>query len=297
MKNTRDLRQIQAIHHDGALLRIDIHHLFYIPFNDMILLHIIAHCAVNHWCFKFGCSGFFAICNGGVIGKLSNKTKQPVQLILRRCPLIKLVTASAPALIIGLSGLLGLAVSSLIIELNGSPVGSCPTYWNTFSVLLLIARAPGLILLKYFAGWIVYQHLPLSGTYYSHDKQRQINPIDPLYRVPEYRMLPFHFWPPFCLFYKSLKLFIVTTWHAQNPPYFSSNRSVYKEVHVYESDKAGENFYNLCWKGVVLNMSIIQIKGNVQYKITIDPSVWIFDDRKFLMDSFLRKVQQTKSSS
>lgn len=64
---------------------------------------------------------------------------------------------------------------------------------------------------------------------------------------------------------------------------------MYKEVHVYESDKAGENFYNLCWKGVVLNMSIIQIKGNVQYKITIDPSVWIFDDRKFLMDSFFEK--------
>lgn len=60
-------------------------------------------------------------------------------------------------------------------------------------------------------------------------------------------------------------------------------------MHVYESDKAGENFYNLWWKGVVLNMSIIQIKGNVKYKITIDPSVWIFDDRKFLMDSFFEK--------
>lgn len=60
-------------------------------------------------------------------------------------------------------------------------------------------------------------------------------------------------------------------------------------MHVYESDKACENFYNLRWKGVVLNMSIIQIKGNVRYKITIDPSVWIFDDRKFLMDSFFEK--------
>ncbi|MFJ5963537.1 MULTISPECIES: peptidyl-prolyl cis-trans isomerase [unclassified Bacillus (in: firmicutes)] len=36
-------------------------------------------------------------------------------------------------------------------------------------------------------------------------------------------------------------------------------------------------------------MSIIQIKGNVRYNITIDPSVWIFDDRKFLMDSFFEK--------
>lgn len=33
-------------------------------------------------------------------------------------------------------------------------------------------------------------------------------------------------------------------------------------------------------------MSVIQVKGNVTYPITIDPSVWIFDDRKF---SFGRK--------
>ncbi|MCO4850968.1 peptidyl-prolyl cis-trans isomerase [Bacillus vallismortis] len=32
-------------------------------------------------------------------------------------------------------------------------------------------------------------------------------------------------------------------------------------------------------------MSVIQVKGNVTYPITIDPSVWIFDDRKFLFDS------------
>ncbi|MEC2059509.1 peptidyl-prolyl cis-trans isomerase [Bacillus stercoris] len=31
-------------------------------------------------------------------------------------------------------------------------------------------------------------------------------------------------------------------------------------------------------------MSVIQVKGNVTYPITIDPSVWIFDDRKFLFD-------------
>ena len=44
-----------------------------------------------------------------------------------------LVIASAPALIIGLSGLEGLVVSNLIIELNGSPVGSIPTLENTYS--------------------------------------------------------------------------------------------------------------------------------------------------------------------
>jgi hypothetical protein len=31
-------------------------------------------------------------------------------------------------------------------------------------------------------------------------------------------------------------------------------------------------------------MSIICIKGNVKYAITLDPSVWIFDDRKFLFE-------------
>ncbi|ASB60752.1 hypothetical protein SC22_13715 [Bacillus sp. A053] len=31
-------------------------------------------------------------------------------------------------------------------------------------------------------------------------------------------------------------------------------------------------------------MSVIQVKGNVTYSITIDPSVWIFDDRKFSFD-------------
>ncbi|KAB8138618.1 hypothetical protein F9U64_03105 [Gracilibacillus oryzae] len=29
---------------------------------------------------------------------------------------------------------------------------------------------------------------------------------------------------------------------------------------------------------------IIQIKGNVKYPITLDPSVWIFDDRKILLE-------------
>lgn len=42
-------------------------------------------------------------------------------------------------------------------------------------------------------------------------------------------------------------------------------------------------------------MSIIQIKGNVRYKITIDPSVWIFDDRKFLMDSFFEKKTSSEA--
>ncbi|WP_066176343.1 hypothetical protein [Bacillus marinisedimentorum] len=31
-------------------------------------------------------------------------------------------------------------------------------------------------------------------------------------------------------------------------------------------------------------MSIIVIEGNVEYKITLDPGVWIFDDRKVEMD-------------
>ena len=33
-------------------------------------------------------------------------------------------------------------------------------------------------------------------------------------------------------------------------------------------------------------MSIVTITGNVKYPITLDPSVWIFDDRKFDLEQF-----------
>ena len=32
--------------------------------------------------------------------------------------------------------------------------------------------------------------------------------------------------------------------------------------------------------------SIAQIKGNVKYSITLDPSVWLFDDRKKRLEDF-----------
>ena len=32
--------------------------------------------------------------------------------------------------------------------------------------------------------------------------------------------------------------------------------------------------------------SIVQIKGNVSYSITLDPSVWLFDDRKKKLEDF-----------
>lgn len=32
--------------------------------------------------------------------------------------------------------------------------------------------------------------------------------------------------------------------------------------------------------------NIIDIKGNVQFRITLDPSVWIFDDRKIDLDTY-----------
>ena len=37
---------------------------------------------------------------------------------------------------------------------------------------------------------------------------------------------------------------------------------------------------------------LVDIKGKVKYTITLDPSVWIFDDRKADLDSFFE--QQTK---
>ena len=31
---------------------------------------------------------------------------------------------------------------------------------------------------------------------------------------------------------------------------------------------------------------IVHIKGKVKFPITLDPSVWIFDDRKFDLDTY-----------
>src|SRR5690625_5057811 len=40
---------------------------------------------------------------------------------------------------------------------------------------------------------------------------------------------------------------------------------------------------------------IIQIKGNVRFPITLDSSVWIFDDRKILLEeAFNKRVEKTK---
>lgn len=39
---------------------------------------------------------------------------------------------------------------------------------------------------------------------------------------------------------------------------------------------------------------IIQLKGKVTYPITLDPTVWIFDDRKVLLeDAFKERVEKT----
>src|SRR5699024_9191515 len=35
---------------------------------------------------------------------------------------------------------------------------------------------------------------------------------------------------------------------------------------------------------IEVTLMIVQIKGNVAYPITLDPSVWIFDDRKIMLE-------------
>lgn len=35
--------------------------------------------------------------------------------------------------------------------------------------------------------------------------------------------------------------------------------------------------------------TVIQIKGKVQHAITLDPSIWIFDDRRIDLDTFFTK--------
>jgi len=39
---------------------------------------------------------------------------------------------------------------------------------------------------------------------------------------------------------------------------------------------------------------IILIKGNIKYPLTLDPSVWIFDDRKIPFENFLSGKDDTK---
>ena len=39
---------------------------------------------------------------------------------------------------------------------------------------------------------------------------------------------------------------------------------------------------------------IILIKGNIKYPLTLDPSVWIFDDRKIPFENFLTGKDDTK---
>ncbi|AMA72447.1 MULTISPECIES: hypothetical protein [Aneurinibacillus] len=40
---------------------------------------------------------------------------------------------------------------------------------------------------------------------------------------------------------------------------------------------------------------VITISGNVKYSITLDPSVWIFDDRKFKLEDFFANIGQEKT--
>lgn len=38
---------------------------------------------------------------------------------------------------------------------------------------------------------------------------------------------------------------------------------------------------------------IVQLKGNVQFPLTLDPSVWIFDDRKIILDEAFQEQAET----
>ncbi|UOQ43171.1 hypothetical protein MUN89_14665 [Halobacillus salinarum] len=41
---------------------------------------------------------------------------------------------------------------------------------------------------------------------------------------------------------------------------------------------------------------IVQIKGNVKYPITLDPTIWIFDDRKRTYDEVFNKAEAQKQA-
>ncbi|HLS23071.1 MAG TPA: hypothetical protein VK037_04035 [Pseudogracilibacillus sp.] len=42
---------------------------------------------------------------------------------------------------------------------------------------------------------------------------------------------------------------------------------------------------------------IVQIKGKVKYPITLDPSVWIFDDRKIILEELFAEKKEAKEKS
>ncbi len=65
-----------------------------------------------------------AICNVLIIRKSSDESEQVIQAVFRRMPFNETRNDESSALIIGFKGLPGFTVSSLIMELNGSPVGS-----------------------------------------------------------------------------------------------------------------------------------------------------------------------------
>jgi hypothetical protein len=44
-------------------------------------------------------------------------------------------------------------------------------------------------------------------------------------------------------------------------------------------------------------MLIVQIEGNVQHPITLDPTVWIFDDRKILLDDAFKTYSSEDGDS
>lgn len=37
---------------------------------------------------------------------------------------------------------------------------------------------------------------------------------------------------------------------------------------------------------------IVQLKGNVQFPITLDPTVWIFDDRKIKLEEAFYRIKK-----
>lgn len=42
--------------------------------------------------------------------------------------------------------------------------------------------------------------------------------------------------------------------------------------------------------------TIIPIKGKVKYKITLDPGVWIFDDRKVDLNTYFSEDQKSRDA-
>ena len=67
--------------------------------------------------------------------------------------------------------------------------------------------------------------------------------------------------------------------------------SLYSRIQADNKPKSRYTQTRTYWKGEGKMKDILEIKGKVQFKITLDPGTWIFDDRKVDLDTYFDQKQ------